>query len=52
MHDIVYENELLNYINDKIINDIQLTKKEYVTMDINLNTVTYHCMKRPTYTNN
>ncbi len=49
MHDIKYGSELLKYINDKIIYDIQLTKKEYVTMDTNLNSATYNCMKRPTH---
>lgn len=33
--DSLYGNMLLNYINDKSINDIQLTKKEYVDMTNN-----------------
>ena len=48
MHDILYGNELLKYINNKNIKDIQLTKKEYVTMDTNSKTVTYNCRKRIT----
>ena len=46
MHDILYGNELLKYINNKNIKDIQLTKKEYVTTDTNSKTVTYNCRKR------
>ena len=48
MHDIRYGNELLKYINDKNIIDIQLTKKEYVAMENNLNIAEYECMRRPT----
>jgi len=49
MHDIRYGTELLKYINKKNINDIQLMKKEYVAMSINLNTAEYHCKRRPTH---
>ena len=31
------------------VNDIQLMKKEYVAMSINLNTAEYHCKRRPTH---
>lgn len=47
MHDIKYGNQLLNYINNKNINDIQLSKKEYISMDNNTNTAEYHCKKLP-----
>ena len=46
MHDIVYGNELLKYINDKNIIDIQLLKKEYASMDNNLKTAEFECLKR------
>ena len=36
-------------INNKNIKDIQLTKKEYVTMDNNLNAAEYACRRRPTH---
>lgn len=49
MHDILYGHELLKYINDKNINGIQLTKKEYGTMNTNLKTAEYNCMSRPTH---
>ena len=49
MHDIRYGNELLKYINNKNIKDIQLTKKEYATMDNNLNAAEYACRRRPTH---
>ena len=49
MHDIRYGNELLKYINDKNIEDIQLTKKECIAMDTNLNTAEYACRRRPTH---
>ena len=49
MHDIIYGSELLKYINDKIIYGIQLTKKEYVTMDNAVNTIGYSCRKLPTH---
>lgn len=47
MHDIKYGDELLKYINNKNINDIQLIKKEYVIMD-NSKTATFKCRKRIT----
>ena len=47
MQDVLYGNELLKYINNKNINDIQLTKKEYVTLDTNSKTATFNCRKRP-----
>ena len=34
MQDIRYEGELLKYIHDKNVDDIQLTKKEYTAMII------------------
>ncbi len=37
MTSIIYGNRLLKYINDKNINDIQLTKKRYVNMKTELN---------------
>lgn len=48
MHDVVYGNELLNYINNKNLNDIQLQKKEYTIMDTNLKTAEYTSLKRIT----
>ena len=45
MCDILYGNELSKYINDKNISNIQLTKKEYVSMDNNSNTIQYSCKK-------
>ena len=49
MHEIRYGRELLKYINDKNIDDIQLTKREYTTMDNKLNTAEYACRRRPTH---
>ena len=49
MHDIRYGNELLKYITDKNLKDIQLAKKEYVTMENNLNCAEYNCMGRATH---
>ncbi len=46
MHDVVYGGELLKYINNKNIKDIQLLKKEYTTMDNNLKTAEYACLER------
>jgi len=48
--EIMYGVMLLNYINDKNINDIQLTKKEYITMPIeSINqTARYNCRKKIT----
>lgn len=43
MHDILYGNELLKYIN---IIDIQLLKKEYASVDNNLKTAEFECLKR------
>lgn len=48
MHDLHYGNQLLKYINDKNITDIQLSKKEYITMDTNINTAEYSSSKRIT----
>lgn len=48
MQDIHYGNQLLKYINDKDIKDIQLSKKEYLTMDNNMMTAEYNCRKRIT----
>lgn len=48
MHDIVYGNELLKYINNKKLNDIQLQKKEYIIIDTNLKTAEYISLKRIT----
>ena len=48
MHDIRYGSELQKFINDKNINDIQLTKKEYVAMTTNSKTIEYKCRKRIT----
>ena len=45
MQDILYGNELLKYINNKNISDIQLTKLEYIAMNINSKTSTYNCRK-------
>ena len=45
MCDIRYGNELSKYINDKNIRDIQLTKREYVTMDSNSQIAQYDCRK-------
>ena len=47
MQDLRYGNELLNYINNKNINDIQLTKLEYVKMN-NEKTAVYQCRERIT----
>ena len=44
MCDIIYGNELLKYINNKNITDIQLTKKEYVSMEFN-SIAQYNCRK-------
>ena len=47
--DRAYGNQLSNYINDKNIKDIQLTKMEYVAMDNEIDTVAkYDCLKRIT----
>lgn len=45
--DVKYGNQLLKYINDKNINDIQLTKTEYVNMKTRLNnrTIGFNCRK-------
>ena len=45
MHDIKYGNQLLKFINDKNITNIQLSKKEYVPMDVDLKTASYHCRR-------
>ncbi len=45
MCDILYGNELLKYINHKNITDIQLIKKEYISMDIDSKTAQYNCRK-------
>lgn len=47
MHDIRYGNEL-KYINNKNIKDIQLIKKEYITMSDNLKTIEFGHFKRVT----
>jgi len=43
-----YGNQLLKYINDKDLKDIQLSKKEYMTIDIksNIQTAEYNCVKK------
>ena len=46
-HDVLYGNQLLKYLNDKNISDIQLTKREYSEM-INSKTAQYNCRKRIT----
>lgn len=48
MINIRYGGELSKYINDKNINDIQLTKKEYVDMTCNSKTIEYSCRKHIT----
>lgn len=45
MCDIIYGNELLKYINNKNISDIQLTKKEYISVDTNSKIAQYNCRK-------
>lgn len=47
MHDLRYGGELLKYINNKNINDIQLTKVRYVNMT-NSKIAMYQCRKRIT----
>ena len=49
MHDVVFINESLSYINNKNLNDIQLTKKEHTIMDTNLKTAEYTSLKRITH---
>lgn len=46
MHNTVYGNQLLKYINDKNISNIQLTKKEYVTRESDKNIAIYGCGER------
>ena len=48
MVDVRYGCELSNYINNKNISDIQLTKKEYVDMPCNSGTAEYNCRKHIT----
>lgn len=48
MQDLRYGSELSKYINDKNIKDIQLTRREYVTMEDNSKTATYGGRKRIT----
>lgn len=48
MQDIRYGKELSKYINNKNINDIQLTRREYIAMEINSETADYGCRKRIT----
>lgn len=46
MHNVIYGEELSKYINNKNISDIQLLKKEHTTMDSDLKTVEFSCLKR------
>ena len=47
MCDVIYGRQLSKFINDKNIDDIQLIKKEYISMD-NLEAAEYCCRRRPT----
>lgn len=48
MHDLRYGGILSKYINNKNINDIQLSKLEYAIMTNNSKTIEYDCRKRIT----